>query len=64
MNDVVFEAVYEAHIANMGSELKEKHKRENIVKIERNSKNSCLNVYFKQNDWQEWYRYFQDGTWG
>lgn len=62
--DAVFVAVYEKHIASMGLELKGRHEKENIVKIEKDLRCGCLNVYYKQNDWQEWYRYFPDGTWG
>lgn len=57
----LFEKVYKKHFNALGSGEKEKYKKENIIKIERDVPNNCLNVYFGNG---EWFRYYVDGTWG
>ncbi|MEJ9281453.1 hypothetical protein ACFPN4_14220 [Ureibacillus thermophilus] len=64
MDFKMFESVYQSHIATMGPLEKEKHRKENIVKIEKDLNHDCINVYFQKDGWSEWYRYYPNGTWG
>lgn len=60
----MFEYIYQLHIATMDPIEKGKHGRKNIVKIEKDLENGCINVYFQKDNWSEWYRYYPNGTWG
>ncbi|MCM3360306.1 MULTISPECIES: hypothetical protein [unclassified Psychrobacillus] len=57
----LFERVHAKHLSVIGNEEKTKYQKEEIVKIERDIRNKCLKVYFRNG---EWFRYFTDGTWG
>ena len=57
----LFERVNAKHLSVIGNEEKTKYQKEEIVKIERDIRNKCLKVYFRNG---EWFRYFTDGTWG
>lgn len=54
-------SVYANHNRSMGLRERKKYTLSDIVKVERNLKEKCLKVYFKNG---EWYHYFTDGTWG
>jgi hypothetical protein len=52
--------VHAKHIRGMGKEARENYSLENIVKIKRNIKENCLNVYYSNGDW---FHYAANGTW-
>ena len=48
------------HNRNMGIDERKKYTLSDIVKVKRNVKEKCLEVYFKNGDW---WHYSTDGTW-
>lgn len=52
--------VYANHNRSMGLEERKKYTLSDIVKVERNAAEKCLNVYYKNGDW---WHYSVDGTW-
>lgn len=53
--------VYASHNRAMGLEKRKDYTLSDIVKVKRNTKERCLEVYYKNGDW---WHYFPDGTWG
>jgi len=53
--------VYASHNRSMGLEERKKYTLSNIVKVKRNAKEKCLEVYYSNGDW---FHYFTNGTWG
>lgn len=47
----IFLRTYQCHMNVLGEEERKKYKLSNIQKIERNFKESCFNVYYKNGDW-------------
>lgn len=56
----LFLDVYQKHIQSMGLEKRKHYTLTNIVKVERNTKENCLNVYYDNGDW---WHYSAEGTW-
>jgi hypothetical protein len=52
--------VHKKHNRSMGLEERKKYTLSQIVKVERNFKQICLNVYYENG---EWFKYFPNGTW-
>lgn len=52
--------VYASHNSSMGLEMRKKYSLSDIVAVERNSKENCLNVHYKDG---EWWKYHPNGTW-
>lgn len=52
--------VYSKHNCSMDLKKREKYSLSNIVKVERNTEENCLNVHYKNGDW---WHYCTDGTW-
>ncbi|WP_312474154.1 hypothetical protein [Neobacillus sp.] len=52
--------VYADHNRSMGLEKRAKYTLSNIVKVERNQEEKCLNVYYGNGDW---WHYVSNGTW-
>ncbi|MDX5474491.1 MAG: hypothetical protein LPK00_03040 [Bacillaceae bacterium] len=52
--------VYANHNSSMGLEKRKDFTLSDIVKVKRNLKESCLEVYYKNGDW---WHYTVDGTW-
>ncbi|MFS0820789.1 hypothetical protein [Bacillus sp. 1P02SD] len=52
--------VYAAHNRSMGLEKRKKYTLSNIVKVEKNIKENCLNVHYDNGDW---WHYSANGTW-
>lgn len=57
----IFFVTYTNHNASMGLKEREEYTLDNIVKVERNLQDNCLNVYY---DNGEWWKYYPDYTWG
>lgn len=53
--------VHADHNRSMGLAYRTNYSLSEIVKVERNIKEFCLNVYYRNG---EWFKYFRDGTWG
>ena len=51
---------YANHNRSMGLDERKNYHLSHIVKVERNIKENCLNVYYKNGDW---WHYTHDGTW-
>lgn len=51
---------YANHNSNMGLEKRKNYTLSHIVKVERNIKDNCLNVHYKNGDW---WHYTPSGTW-
>lgn len=52
--------VYANHNRSMGHEMRKKYSLSDIVKVEKNIEENCLNVHYKNGDW---WHYCKDGTW-
>lgn len=52
--------VYAKHTSSMSIDERSKYSLSNIVKVERNVQEGCLNVYY---DTGEWWHYKTDLTW-
>ncbi|MUK89123.1 hypothetical protein GMD78_12135 [Ornithinibacillus sp. L9] len=52
--------VYANHNRSMGLDERKKFTLSDIVRVRRNVKERCLEVYYKSGDW---WRYAADGTW-
>lgn len=52
--------VYANHNRSMGFEDRKQHSLSDIGKVVRDTKNQCLNVYYKNGNW---WHYAGDGTW-
>jgi hypothetical protein len=52
--------VYANHNRSMGLEKRKDYSISHIVKVERNIKEKCLNVHYKNGGW---WHYSTDGTW-
>lgn len=53
--------VYANHNSSMGMEKRKNYTLSHIVKVARNSKDNCLEVYYKSG---EFWKYYGNGTWG
>ena len=53
--------VYADHTRTMGLKKRENYTASHIVKVEKNVKENCLNVYYENGDW---WKYYRNGTWG
>ncbi|MFJ5771433.1 hypothetical protein [Psychrobacillus sp. NPDC093180] len=53
-------SVYAKHNSSMGLEKRKDYTASDIVKVERNAKEQCLHVHYKNGDW---WHYSNDGTW-
>lgn len=53
--------VYANHNRSMGRKESANYTLSHIVKIKRNSKENCLEVYYENGDW---WKYYDNGTWG
>lgn len=53
-------SVYANHNRSMGLEERKKYTLSDMVKVKRNLKEKCLEVYFNNG---EWFHYFPNGTW-
>lgn len=51
---------YANHNSAMAMEKRKDYTLSDIVKVERNTKENCLNVYYKNGDW---WHYTPDRTW-
>lgn len=52
--------VYADHNSSIGLKERANFLLSEVVKVERNRKEFCLNVYYRNG---EWFKYFRDGTW-
>jgi hypothetical protein len=52
--------VYANHNRSMGLEQRKDYSLSHVVKVERNIKEKCLNVHYRNGDW---WRYSTDGNW-
>jgi hypothetical protein len=52
--------VYANHNRGMGMEKRKDYTLSDIVKVERNTEENCLNVHYKNGDW---WHYSANGTW-
>lgn len=52
--------VYVNHKSSMGLEKRKNYTLSDIVKVERNAAEKCLNVHYRNGDW---WHYCSDGTW-
>ena len=52
--------VYAKHNGSMGLKERVKYSLSNIVKVERNTEENCLNVHYENG---EWWHYCSNGTW-
>ena len=52
--------VYANHNSSMGLKERANYSLSHIVKVERNPKENCLNVYYENG---EWFHYCSNGTW-
>jgi len=52
--------VYQKHNRSMGLEKRKDYTLTHIVKVERNTEENCLNVYYENGDW---WHYAPDRTW-
>ena len=52
--------VYQRHNRSIGLEERKNYTFSHIVKVERNLKENCFNVYYENGDW---WRYTTNGTW-
>lgn len=52
--------VYANHNRSMGMEKRKDYTLSDIVRVERNSEEKCLNVYYTNGDW---WHYSSDGSW-
>lgn len=57
---VVLMQVYANHNSSMGLEKRKNYTLSDIVKVERDSEEQCLNVHYKNGDW---WHYSVNGTW-
>lgn len=57
---VCFLQTYALHNSSMGFKERKNYTLSHVVKVERNKKENCLNVYFENGDW---FHYKPDGTW-
>lgn len=57
----VFARAHAAHLATMGSQMREEYTLDQVKLIKANNKERCIEVKYKNGDW---YKYFPDGTWG
>lgn len=48
------------HLSSMGTDQAKNHQLKNIVKISRNFKDNCFNVYYDNGDW---YHYTLSNDW-
>lgn len=63
LNDVEYKlllTVYANHNRSMGMEKRKNFTLSDIVKVERNIEEKCLNVHYKSGDW---WHYSTNGTW-
>lgn len=51
---------YANHNSSMALEKRKNYTLSDIVKVERNTKENCLNVYYRNGDW---WHYTAKGTW-
>lgn len=56
----LFLQVYANHNRSMGLEKRKNYTLSDIVKIEKNKEEKCLNVFYKNGDW---WHYSAEGTW-
>lgn len=52
--------VYANHNSSMGLEERKNYTLSHVVKVERNLKEHCLNVYYENG---EWFHYLPNGKW-
>jgi len=52
--------VYANHNSSMGLKERNNYTLSDIVKVERNTEEKCLNVHYKNGDW---WHYSTNGTW-
>lgn len=52
--------VYAKHNSSMGLEKRKNFTLSDIVQVERNPEEKCINVYYKNGDW---WHYSVNGTW-
>lgn len=52
--------VYQKHNRSMGLDKRKDYTLTHIVKVERNTEENCLNVYYENGDW---WHYAPNGTW-
>ncbi|MGQ4668606.1 hypothetical protein ACUIJN_22770 [Metabacillus halosaccharovorans] len=57
---ILLMTVYANHNSSMGIEKRKKYTLSDIVKVERNIEEKCLNVHYKNGDW---WHYSTNGTW-
>lgn len=56
----LFLEMYAKHNSSMGLEARKNYLLADVVKVKRNAKEKCLEVYYKNGDW---WHYSTDGTW-
>lgn len=56
----IFLQVYAEHNRAMGLEKRKNFTLSDVVKVESNPEESCVNVHYKNGDW---WHYSKDGTW-
>lgn len=57
----LFLKIYNNHISAMGAKERQKHTLSDIVKVDKDIKNRCFKVYFKNGNW---WHYYLNGSWG
>lgn len=57
----LFLQVYAEHNRSIGLKERANYNLSEVVRVERNIKDKCLNVFFRNG---EWFKYYVNGTWG
>lgn len=63
LNDTEYRLLLETHArhtSTMGLETRKEYTLSDIVKVERNKEEKCLNVHYRNGDW---WHYMPDRTW-
>lgn len=56
----IFLETYATHLQSMSDQQRDRYKLDNIVRVDRNVIENCLNVYYRNGDW---WHYTANRTW-